>query len=149
MIKSPKKTGIILFLASGLSLICLFVLRLLLGGWTNYLWVPLFFFVACLGGGLWCFRGLYKEFFAVRTTKEGMSMGAMIALVLVLLVAVNYLGAKKYKTFDFSNAQVNTISDQSKKLVKSLTEDLKLLYFYKNGTQGVEENRRAFTELIR
>jgi ABC-type uncharacterized transport system involved in gliding motility auxiliary subunit len=92
---------------------------------------------------------LWKEFFAVRTTKEGMSMGAMISLVLLLLIAVNYLGAKKYKTFDFSNSQVNSISDQSKKLVRSLNEDLKLIYFYKNGTQGVEDNRRAFTDLIR
>lgn len=144
-----KKTGIIFFLASGLSLVCLFILRLLLGGWVHYLWVPLTFFIVFLIAGLWSFRKLYKEFFAVRTTKEGMSMGAMIALVIVLLVAVNYLGGKKYKTFDFSSAQINTLSEQSIKLVKSLSAELKVIYFYKNGTEGIEDNRRAFTELIR
>lgn len=144
-----KKTGIIFLLASGLSLVCLLVLRLLLGGWTHYLWVPLTFFIVFLIVGLWNFRKTYKEFLSVRTTKEGMSMGAMIGLVLILLVAVNYLGGKKYKTFDFSSAKVNSLSDQSVKLVQNLKDDLKVIYFYKQGTEGVEENRRAFTDLLR
>lgn len=144
-----KKTGIIFLLASGLSLVCLLVLRLLLGGWTHYLFVPLTFFLVFLIAGLWSFRGTYKEFFSVRTTKEGMSMGAMILLVLAVLVAVNYLGGKKYKTFDFSSSQVNSLSDQSVKLVNSLKDELKVIYFYKLGSEGVEENRRGFTDLLR
>lgn len=144
-----KKTGIIFFLASGISLICLFVLRLLLGGWTDYLWIPLGFFVFCLFAGLYCFRNLYQEFFAVRTTKEGMSMGAMILMVFILIIAINYLAVKSYKTFDFSSSQVNSLSEQSKKLVRSLDSELKVLYFYKDGTEGIEQNRRAFSDLLR
>lgn len=144
-----KKQGIIFFLISGISLVCLFVIRFLLGGWVNYLWVPLIFFVSFLIAGLWSFRGLYQEFFTLRTTREGMNMGTMILLVLVLLGAVNFLGAKKFKTFDFSSAQVNSISPQSKKLVQGLKEDLQVIYFYKTGTEGVEENRRGFIELVK
>lgn len=144
-----KKQAILFFLISGISLICLFVLRFILGGWVPYLFIPLGFFVLFLIAGLWSYRKLYKEFFSVKTTKEGMSMGVMILLVLVLLSAVNYLAAKKYKTFDFSSARVNSLSEQSKTLLKNLNEDLKVLYFYKKGTEGVEENRRAFIELIK
>ncbi|PIS10843.1 MAG: gliding motility ABC transporter [Bdellovibrio sp. CG10_big_fil_rev_8_21_14_0_10_47_8] len=144
-----KKQGILFFLVSGISLVCLFVLRFILGGWVQYLWIPLAFFIIFLGAGLWTYRHLYKEFFSVRTTKEGMSMGTVILLTLILLIAVNYLGAKKYKTFDFSATKINTLSDQSRTLLKGLKEDLKVLYFYKQGTEGVEENRRAFIDLIR
>jgi ABC-type uncharacterized transport system involved in gliding motility auxiliary subunit len=144
-----KNLGLIFLLMSALSLVSLLVLRMLLGGWTDYLWVPLFFFVATLGGALWNFKGLYREFFMVKTTKEGLSMGAMILLVLAFLTALNYLGLKKYKTFDLSLSQVNTLSEQSKKLLAGLQGDLKVLYFYKNGTEGIEDGRRAFIDLIK
>ncbi|MEZ0391405.1 MAG: GldG family protein [Pseudobdellovibrionaceae bacterium] len=143
-----KNQGIIFLLLSGLSLICLLVLRFLLGGWVNYLWVPLVFFLVFLVAALWNYRTISMEFFSLKTTKEGMSMGTMIALVLALLVAVNYLGAKKYKTFDFSASQVNTLSDQSKMLLAGLSEELKIIFFYKKGTEGIEENRRAFLDLV-
>lgn len=144
-----KKLGIIFFLISGISLVCLLVMRFLIGGWITYLWVPLILFVVFLIAGFWNFKGLYKEFFTLRTTKEGMSMGAMILMVLTFLGVVNYLGAKKFKTFDFSSAGVNSISEQSKKLAKDLSEDLKVIYFYSRGQEGVEENRRAFIELVK
>ncbi len=143
-----KKIGIIFLLISGISLVCLFVLRLLLGGWVDYLFVPMALFVGFGIAGLWTSRQLFREFFSVKTTREGMSMGAMVLMVLALLVAINYLGAVKYKTFDFSSAQVNTLSEQSRKLLAGLGEDLKVLYFYQRGAEGVEDNRRAFIELI-
>jgi len=143
-----KKLGFISFLISGLSLACLFVLRLLLGGWVAYLWVPLVLFMASLAAGFWCFRGLYKEFFGLKTTKEGLSMGAVIALVLILLVGVNFLGARKYKTFDFSNSKVNSLSDQTKKLLQNLKSDVSVIFFYKDGSEGLADTRRSFQDLI-
>jgi len=144
-----KKQGVIFLLASGISFVCLLVLRFLLGGWENYMWVPLILFLGFLIAGLWTYRSLFREFLSVKTTKEGMSMGAMILLTLILLAAVNYLGAKKYKTFDFSSAQVNSLSEQSRTLLKNLADDLQVLYFYQKGTEGVEDNRRAFIELVK
>lgn len=144
-----KKHGIVFLLISAVSLVCLFVLRLILGGWVNYLWIPLGLFLVFLVLGLWTARHLFREFFSVKTTKEGMSMGVMILMVLALLVAVNYLGASKNKTFDFSSEHVNSLSDQSTKLLKGLTDDLKVLYFYKRGAEDVEDNRRAFIDLIK
>lgn len=144
-----KKLGFIYFLISGISLICLFVFRLLIQGWVPYLWVPLIFFVVFLFLGAWSVRGVYKEFFLLKTTKQGLSMGAMISLVLVLLVAINFLGARKTKTFDFSSAQQNTLSDQSKQLMKTVAGELKIFFFYKEGVEGLSQTRRAFQDLIK
>lgn len=144
-----KKQSVIFFLLSGISLICLLITRFLLGGWVDYLWIPLGFFVVFLGLGLWSFRNLYREFWQVKTTKEGLSMGATILLTLVLLVAVNFLGARKYKTFDFSASQINSLSDQTKVLLKNLKTDLQVLYFYKKGAEGVEDARAQFVMLLK
>lgn len=76
-------------------------------------------------------------------------MGVMVLLTLVFLIAANFIAVRKYTTFDFSMAKVNTLSDQSIKLVKELKNDLNVIYFYKNGTEGVDQNRRAFTDLIK
>jgi ABC-type uncharacterized transport system involved in gliding motility auxiliary subunit len=144
-----KKQGVIFFLFSIISLVSLFVLRFILGGWVDYLWVPLVFFIIFGISGAWTLRQFLREFMSVKTTKEGLSMGALILMTLALLVAINYLGAKKYKTFDFSSAQINSLSDQTKKLLKTLTSDLKVTYFYKQGEAGVEDNRRGFVDLIK
>lgn len=144
-----KRQSIAFFLISAISLICLFVLRLLLGGWVDYLWVPLVLFVASFIAGLWGNLRFFKEFFTLKTTKEGMSMGALIALMLVLLAAVNYLGVKKYKTFDFTAGKVNTLSEQSITILKNLKSDLNIIYFYQEGSQGVEQNKRSFIDLVK
>lgn len=144
-----SRLGKILLFCSGLSLLGFIIVRALLGTWVPFLWVCLGLFALLFIGGIVVDRKFFSEFLSMRTTRQGMSMGAMIGLTLVLLIAVNFIAARKYTTFDFSLGRVNTLSDQSIKLVQSLEDDLKVIYFYKDGTEGVEENRRAFIELIR
>lgn len=144
-----SKLGKIFFLLSSLSLVSFVVMRLIAGGWIPFLWICLGLFVGFLFGGFWQDRGFYREFLSMKTTKQGMSMGAMLGLVLILLIAVNFLGVRRYKTFDFSAAQVNSLSDQSKKILAGLNSELKVLYFYQKGAEGVEDNRRAFIELLK
>lgn len=144
-----SKQSKILFFFSGFSLLGLAVVQFILGTWMPFMWGLVGLFVIMLIGGLWFDRHLYKEFFSMKTTKQGMSMGTLILLMLILLVAINFISARKYKTFDFSAAQVNTLSEQSVSLLKSLAEDLKVIYFYQKDSQGVEENKRAFMDLLR
>lgn len=139
----------ILFIMSVISLVALIVVRLMLGVWMPFMWAPLALFVIFIVGGVWLDRTLWLELVTLKTTKNGLSMGSLILLVFIGLVAVNFIGARKTKTFDFSMAQVNTLSDQSIKLVKSLNEPLKVMYFYQKGAQGVEENKKAFIDLVR
>lgn len=137
------------FLFAGLSLICLLVARMVLGGWIHALWVPLGLFLLFLIFPLVKDGRFFVEFFTMKTTKRGLNMGTMILLVTAVLVVVNVIAVRKYKTWDFSASKANTLSEQSIALVKSLDDDLKVTFFYKTGQEGMEENRRLFRELIK
>lgn len=144
-----SKLSKILFFFSGISLVSMSIIRYLLGDWVPFCWLALGLAVLFIVIALVKDRAFFKEFFTMKTTKEGMSMGVLILLMVAVLAVVNYLGVKYYKTWDFSSAQTNTLSEQSIKLTKSLDSDLKVLFFYKKGVEGNEENRRQFRELIK
>lgn len=137
------------FLFAGISLVSMSIVRSIVGDWVPFCWLALGLAVFFLGLGIAKDRVFFREFFSMKTTKEGLSMGTLIVLMLAVLIIVNYLGVKHYKTWDFSFAQTNTLSDQSVKLVKDLHADLKVLFFYKKGVEGNEENRRQFRDLIK
>lgn len=144
-----SKLSKIAFLFSGISLVSMSITRYLLGEWVPFCWLALGLAVFFLIVAIVKDRAFLKEFFTMKTTKEGMSMGVLISLLVSVLIVVNYLGVKYYKVWDFSGAQTNTLSEQSIKLVKSLDSDLKVLFFYKKGVEGNEENRRLFRDLIK
>ncbi len=143
------RLGKIMFLLSGLSLLSVGVVYFLLREWHPLLWMGLGLFVIFAGVGIWNNRRTYSDFLSMKTTKEGMSMGTMILLVFALLMAVNFIAVRKHKTWDFSQAQTNSLSDQSMKVVKALTEDMKIRFFYSKGQAGTEEGRRQFRELVK
>ena len=78
-----------------------------------------------------------------------MNMGLILGLTILFLTAINFLGARHYKTFDFSINQINSISEQSRKVIGSLDSDLLVKFFYKNGAERAEENKKLFRELIK
>jgi len=137
------------FAAAGISLVAFSVSRFILGGWIPFLWVLLGMFALFMVIPLFTDKEILLDFFMMRTTKHGLNMGAMIVLVVLCLGLLNFLSVRHYATFDFSAAQLNTLSDQSVKLAKSLDSELKVLFFYKKGVQGNEENRKAFREIIK
>lgn len=144
-----SKLSKVSLLFAGLSLLSLSLIRYLLGEWVPFCWVALaltFFFV---GFAAFWDRVLLKQFLAMKTTKQGLSMGALILVVLVGLVATNILGLRYYKTFDFSLSKLNTLAPQSVQVLGSLREEIKVLFFYKKGVEGNEENRRLFKELVK
>jgi ABC-type uncharacterized transport system involved in gliding motility auxiliary subunit len=144
-----SKLSKISFLLAGFSLVGMSITRYLLGDWVPFCWVSLGLAIFFFGFGLIKDRDFFKEFFSMKTTKEGMSMGVLILLMVAVLSIVNYLGVKYNKTWDFSLAQSNTLSDQSIQLLKGLDSELKVIFFYKKGVEGNEENRRLFRELIK
>lgn len=137
------------FLFAALSLVSMALIRYMLGEWVPFCWVALGLFVFFVGFSLILDRKLFVEFFTLKTTKHGMNMGVLILLVLALLIVVNFIAVRKYQTFDFSLAKTNTLSAQSVQLLKSLDADLKILFFYKKGVEGNEENRRLFRDLVK
>ena len=144
-----SKLGKLSLLFSGLSLIAFGVARFVLGTWVPYLWVLVGLVILFLIATLVVDRAFFKEIFSMRTTKHGMNTGMMVLLFFFLMVILNFLGARNVVTWDFSSAQKNTLSDQSIKLVKNLDSELKVIFFYKKGQEGAEENKAAFRDLIK
>ncbi len=64
-----------------------------------------------------------------RQMKYGGNTLAMVLGCLGLLVAVNYIVARNGKRWDLTKNQRYSLSDQSKKLIAGLKEDVKILYF--------------------
>lgn len=132
----------ICFMGAFLALVSLAAIQVITGAWINLNTVLL-----AIAGGLvvvailldW---RLYYEFLTMRTTKHGMNMGAMILLAVVCLVCVNYLANKHNKTWDLTQEKLNSLSDQSEKILKGLKDDVEVKVFYK-GPQAAEEKQRA------
>jgi hypothetical protein len=141
--------GKVSFLFSGFSLLSMALVRYMVGAWVPFCWIALGLFAFFLVFAFFYDRKFFGEFLMMKTTKHGMNMGMMILLVLAFIVIVNFIAVRKYKTFDFSLAHANTLSDQSIKLLKSLDSDLKIRFFYKKGVEGNEENRRLFRDLVK
>jgi ABC-type uncharacterized transport system involved in gliding motility auxiliary subunit len=137
------------FLFAGICLVSLAIIRYILGEWVPFCWLALGLAVVFVTVAVIKDLAFFKDFFTMKTTKEGMSMGMLILMLVATLAIVNYLGAKHTVTWDFSSAQANTLSPQSIQLVKSLDADLKVYFFYKKGVEGNEENRRQFRELVK
>jgi ABC-type uncharacterized transport system involved in gliding motility auxiliary subunit len=144
-----SRSGKILFFLAGLSLVSFAVVRFLLGGWVPFLWFALGFTALFIFGGFFVDRSFFKEFLSLKTTKKGMSMGAMILMALVTLGSLNFLGSRHYLTWDLSLNKMNTLSDQSVQLAKSLKSDLRVIYFYQEGAEGVTQTKGLFIQLLR
>lgn len=144
---SPK--GKLFFTIGILSLLALAGLFFALRVWMPFMWFVVAPAVIGFSGWFYTdFRAL-REFMGMKTTKQGMNMGVLILISMVLLVAINFVAARHHKAFDFSNNQVNSISEQSKKILSSLDADLNVKYFYKTGAERAEENKKLFRELVK
>ncbi len=139
----------ILFLFSGISLASFGIVYFLIGQWVPFLWIPVGLFFLLTAFALFTERNLIKEFLTLRTTKHGMNMGVLILLVFTCLVTVNFISVRNYKTWDFSKEHINSLSEQSIKLLKSLDSDLSVKFFYQKGAEGVDEAKRGFRELLK
>ena len=130
-----------LFLSlSVLGFVVMTVARWILGGWQDFLYFFLILFVAGLVGGLICDFRLCMSFLRMRTARDGLSMGMSLLLALVLCVSVAYLSLHFEKSIDVTEEKINSLSEQSLKLLKSLKEDMDIRVFYIG--QG-RENKNA------
>jgi len=64
------------------------------------------------------------------------NMLLVIALVLAILVVVNIFFSRHHKRFDFTEAKLHSLSDQSIKLVRSLKNDITIKCFFREGNMS-------------
>ncbi|HVZ19782.1 MAG TPA: Gldg family protein [Vicinamibacterales bacterium] len=71
------------------------------------------------------------EYFRNRQARYGAVAGASVLIVLGILIAVNYLSTQKNKRWDLTANKQYSLSDQTVKLLKSLTAPVKIMVFDK------------------
>ncbi len=111
---------------------------------TPILWGVFAFFV---GLSIFIEKDNLKEFFSLKTTKHGMNMGTAILLVVVLLIAVNYISISRDKKWDLTTEKLNSLSPQSIQIIKGLNEKLELIGFFKDDDPQIAQTKAVFTEV--
>ncbi len=94
-------------------------------------------------------RALLLDFFTLKTTKQGLNMGALILIVTTFLVLVNFIAVRYNKTWDLSATGQYTLSEQSKKILDQASGEISVFFFYKNGMDGVDATKKSFSSLVK
>lgn len=118
-------------LLSGFCIIVIAGARFVLGTWYPILYVFLGLLVLGLLVSLILDYKFYLDFLSMKTTKTGLSLGWSLLLLIVLLVAIGYLGNRFNKTFDFTAGKINSLANQSQEVLKSLDKDTTVRVFFK------------------
>jgi len=74
-----------------------------------------------------------------RSTKYGVNAAVYSAIFLALFAMINFLGARYHKRFDMSSSGVNSLSEQSRKVLAGLTEPVEIDAFVEDGRDTVLE----------
>lgn len=72
-----------------------------------------------------------SEFLKARQTRYGAYVTVYVLVVIAILGAINYLASSHNKTYDSTANKRYTLSDQTKKIVSGLKNDLDITYFQK------------------
>src|SRR3982751_4048833 len=81
------------------------------------------------------------DFYKGRGAQYGTMSIVSIIVFLGILIAVNYLGTRQNKRWDFTANQVYSLSDQTIKILKDLKEPVKVTVFERNDRQDVHKDR--------
>ena len=123
--------GKLSLLLGGCSLIIATGIRFILGDWITISYVFLALSAAGLLATLILDYKLYLEILTAKTTKNSMSLGWSLLLVIIGLSAVGYFGNRFNRTFDLTEEKINSLSPQTEEALDSLKEDFTLYIFYK------------------
>ncbi len=127
-----SKLGKSLLVLTILSAIVGVVVRVLELESGNYIGIPFLIAFVFIIMQVVVDRRVYKEFMMMKTTKHGVNMGTMVLLVMALLVAINYVAVKRNKKWDLTSEKLNSLSDQTVKLLNGLSEPIEIRAFFRD-----------------
>ncbi len=80
-----------------------------------------------------------KASFSRRSTQYGTNSVVMIVVVVGILGMVNFLAKKHHKRVDLTSDQLYSLSDQTKKVVRGLKGEVKVLYFDRESSPQLDD----------
>jgi ABC-type uncharacterized transport system involved in gliding motility auxiliary subunit len=98
------------------------------GIWGLNFWLSIIGGVMLIAGIVLNFENV-KGFFTGRSGKLGTNTALLTTAVLGILALVNFLGYRHPKRFDLTSEQLYSLSDQTKKIVAGLQQDVKVVKF--------------------
>ncbi len=88
-------------------------------------------------------------FFSRRSSQLGTNTAILTLAVLAILVVLNFVGFRHHKRFDLTTEKLNTLSDQTKKVVVGLQKDVTIVHFDKAPNQALDDEMAEYTGLSR
>jgi ABC-type uncharacterized transport system involved in gliding motility auxiliary subunit len=76
-----------------------------------------------------------------RQLRYGTNMLALIVVVLAILGGINWIGTQHIIRWDLTKSKRYSLSDQTKKVIQGLKDDVKITYFQRVGNPGMEQAR--------
>ena len=86
-------------------------------------------------------------FFSGRSAKLGTNVATLVVSVVAILGFLNFLGYRHHKRFDFTSEKLYTLSDQSKRVVSGLKQNVDIIRFAKTPDQELRDRFTEFTSL--
>ena len=86
-------------------------------------------------------------FFTSRGGRMGTNSLAMVLAVLVILGAANFLGFKHSKRWDLTPEHLYTLSDETKKVLTGLKQDVKVIQFNKPGSDPLADTMAEYKKV--
>jgi len=87
------------------------------------------------------------QYFSKRSSKLGTNTAILTVAVLAILVFLNFVGFRHHKRFDLTTEKLYTLSDQTKKIVGGLRNDVTIVHFAKQPEPALDERQRSREEL--
>src|ERR1700747_1961144 len=100
-------------------------------------------FVAALGVGF----PYIVQYFSKRSSKLGTNTAILTLAVLAILVFLNFVGYRHHKRFDLTTEKLYTLSDQTKKIVGGLRNDVTLVHFAKLPDPALDDLMAEYVNL--
>src|SRR3989304_4537235 len=85
-----------------------------------------------------------------RRAKYGANVGMSVVLALAILVAVNFVANRHSKKFDLTKGGMNTLADQTVKVLGNLKEDVQITAFFSKEAVSSQESdeKDKFEKLV-
>jgi ABC-type uncharacterized transport system involved in gliding motility auxiliary subunit len=116
--------------AAGLFLLMVTGITAYLFGHIPLIWqILLALSAACFVSGVWMARADLKHTFSRRATRYGLNSVLMSVIVLAIVVTINLIAMNHDAKIDITKNKVNTLSEQSIKIVQGLKQDVRLRAF--------------------
>ncbi|MFZ0737130.1 MAG: Gldg family protein [Candidatus Acidiferrales bacterium] len=87
------------------------------------------------------------QFFGKRSSKLGTNAFTLILSVVVILGLINFLGYRHHKRIDLTSEKLYTLSDQSKRIVSGLKQDVEVIRFAKTPETEFKDLMTEYTSL--